>query len=786
MTNRLKTATAAAAAAMAGECSANLLAESMFNKESSAGAAATGFASTEIAFDKGSTGSGLDKTFRTLYKSTSDDNSTYELPKLLIREDSPVESFHSSYPQLETVALRGESPKNFNSMAKLQDAGAAAAEGQSSLAPGPDEKTTKLSSGSLLQLYEHPPPATTAAIGGGASGNGGGGTWAPHYGGVGHHHHSDLGINELELKFINNGLMEKSGGSAAASSGGSVFKLPAVSNLEINHWNALSNDSVNNYARSGDGKDGKEEEQASNSRTSNGFIHSDLSISSDEDDLFSISDLIYKSQANKSKSIDLNEFRKTFGSSPTLLNNFGGTNCNLAPQLSRLDAIPSQYRRGYTNLNDAGLSCSTSELECVNATTKKKTGSGDNGELSPLLKHRNNDHVAYVRSYENLNRYKAFSMKNGESGDILRCQQGGGQLLPGISNLDSIADSDLNSSSGSGSNLIDDSFTDFEYRFSRLSCSGGGCSSTNTSSNTQTSSSGSSSSSSNQNNGATGATHRLLPLTDPNHRTRLMFGHPPAFNNTSSPFSNNNHNHLHHHHHSSSSGSGNNNNNNSASAANYYFPSDESLFNIDSFFDDFVEIDTSDIFDNTEYINLADSRSSNSSSSKVLQKSNKQSLLLPEILQQDELLLKAHPGGFSESASEDLLGVDDDEEGAAASAIRQIDADSTTERGSIERELPAYARVGPPPKPSVGGTAATATVHHHPAEPLKSKKLRCAHCNRKLGVIMVFMKCHCEKIFCAQHRYAEAHNCSYDFKLEGKKLLERENPLVVAQKLPKI
>lgn len=765
MTNRLKTATA-----MAGECSANLLAEST-------AAAVTGF-------DKGSTGSGLDKTFRTLYKSTSDDNSTYELPKLLIREDSPVESFHSSYPQLETVALRGESPKNFNSMAKLQDGGATTAEGQSSLAPGPAEKS-KLSSGSLLQLYEHPPPATTAAIGGGTSGSGGG-TWAPHYGGVGHHHHSDLGINELELKFINNGLMEK-GGSAATGSGGSVFKLPAVSNLEINHWNALSNDSVNNYARSGDGKD-KEEEQASNPRTSNGFIHSDLSISSDEDDLFSISDLIYKSQANKSKSIDLNEFRKTFGSSPTLLNNFGGTNCNLAPQLSRLDAIPSQYRRGYTNLNDAGLSCSTSELECVNATTKKKTGSSDNGELSPLLKHRNNDHVAYVRSYENLNRYKAFSMKNGESSDILRCQQGGGQLLPGISNLDSIADSDLNSSSGNGSNLIDDSFTDFEYRFSRLSCSGGGCSSTNTSNNTQTSSSsGSSSSSNNQNNGASGTTHRLLPLADPNHRTRLMYGHPPAFNNTSSPFSNNNHNHnhLHHHHHPTN----NSNNNNSASSANYYFPSDESLFNIDSFFDDFVEIDTSDIFDNTEYINIGDSRSSNSSSSKMLQKSNKQSgLLLPEILQQDELLLKTHPGGgFSGSASDDLLGDDDDddEEGAAASAIRQIDAgaNSTAERGSIERELPVYARAaGPPQKPSLAGAA---TVHHHPAEPLKSKKLRCAQCNRKLGVIMI-MKCHCEKIFCAQHRYAEAHNCSYDFKLEGKKLLERENPLVVAQKLPKI
>ncbi|XP_058823941.1 uncharacterized protein LOC131684803 [Topomyia yanbarensis] len=742
--HRMKTASAATS--MARDCS-NLLAESVFDKE-------TGFASAELAFDKGSSAGGLDKTFRTLYKSTSDDNSSYELPKLLIREDSPVESFHSSYPQLETVALRGESPKNFNSITNLQTADTAeVAETTTALAPGTLSKANseqnKLASSSLLQLYEHPPPATAAtattaaasvgSIGSGASNSG---TWAPHYGGVGHHHHhSDLGINELELKFINNGLMEK------GNSSGSVFKLPAVSNLEINHWNAMSNDSVNNYARSGEGKE-KEEEQVSNSRTSNGFIHSDLSISSDEDDLFSISDLIYKNQANKSKSIDLNEFRKTFGSSPTLLNNFGGTNCNLVPQLSRLDAIPSQYRRGYTNLNDAGLSSSTSELECVNATTKKKTGSGENGELSPLLKHRNNDHVAYVRSYENLNRYKGFSMKNGDSGDILRCQQGAGQLLPGISNLDSIADSDLNSSSESGSNLIDDSFTDFEYRFSRLSCSGGnihhsaGCSSSSnvTSSNTQTSSGSQHNSSCHSSSG--GSSHRMPSLNDLNHRNRLLHGHP-AFNSTSSPF-----------------------NNSSNPTANYYFPSDESLFNIDSFFDDFVEIDTSDIFDSAEYINIGGSRNSNPSTSKMLQKSNNSSLLLPEIIQQDELLLKTQ-SSFPEA--DDLL-ID-------GAPIRQIDGGDSIPLGSVDAQLPSLVRV---PQSSE-----QPTTIHHPAEPLKSKKLRCAQCNRKLGVIMI-MKCHCEKIFCAQHRYAEAHNCSFDFKLEGKKILERENPLVVAHKLPKI
>lgn len=67
----------------------------------------------------------------------------------------------------------------------------------------------------------------------------------------------------------------------------------------------------------------------------------------------------------------------------------------------------------------------------------------------------------------------------------------------------------------------------------------------------------------------------------------------------------------------------------------------------------------------------------------------------------------------------------------------------------------------------------------------KPGKMRCAECNKKLGLIMI-MKCHCERIFCAQHRYAEAHRCSYDFKAEGQRIIARENPLIVASKLPKM
>lgn len=62
---------------------------------------------------------------------------------------------------------------------------------------------------------------------------------------------------------------------------------------------------------------------------------------------------------------------------------------------------------------------------------------------------------------------------------------------------------------------------------------------------------------------------------------------------------------------------------------------------------------------------------------------------------------------------------------------------------------------------------------------------RCAKCKKKLGIIMI-MKCHCEQFFCAKHRYAETHDCSYDFKKNGYLMLAKENPLVIANKVMKI
>ena len=49
-----------------------------------------------------------------------------------------------------------------------------------------------------------------------------------------------------------------------------------------------------------------------------------------------------------------------------------------------------------------------------------------------------------------------------------------------------------------------------------------------------------------------------------------------------------------------------------------------------------------------------------------------------------------------------------------------------------------------------------------------------------------FSSYRCGNSFCATHRYAEAHSCTYDYKSEGRKIIEQNNPVIAAPKLPKI
>ncbi|XP_022865224.1 zinc finger A20 and AN1 domain-containing stress-associated protein 5-like [Olea europaea var. sylvestris] len=67
---------------------------------------------------------------------------------------------------------------------------------------------------------------------------------------------------------------------------------------------------------------------------------------------------------------------------------------------------------------------------------------------------------------------------------------------------------------------------------------------------------------------------------------------------------------------------------------------------------------------------------------------------------------------------------------------------------------------------------------------LKREVNRCSGCRRKVG--LTGFRCRCGELFCADHRYTDRHDCSYDYKAAGREAITRENPVVKAAKIVKI
>ncbi|XP_007897519.1 AN1-type zinc finger protein 4 [Callorhinchus milii] len=80
--------------------------------------------------------------------------------------------------------------------------------------------------------------------------------------------------------------------------------------------------------------------------------------------------------------------------------------------------------------------------------------------------------------------------------------------------------------------------------------------------------------------------------------------------------------------------------------------------------------------------------------------------------------------------------------------------------------------------------------HHFPpvkasTQTKKKNAKHCFLCGKKTGLATSY-ECRCGNNFCATHRYAETHECTYDYKSAGRRYLQETNPVVSAPKLPKI
>ncbi|KAF3552333.1 hypothetical protein DY000_02002703 [Brassica cretica] len=123
--------------------------------------------------------------------------------------------------------------------------------------------------------------------------------------------------------------------------------------------------------------------------------------------------------------------------------------------------------------------------------------------------------------------------------------------------------------------------------------------------------------------------------------------------------------------------------------------------------------------------------------------------------------------------------------------LKHEQENSSTAKNALKQTL------APPPPPPAdltsdlkevntenpGKRAASEPEEEEEQKPPQDPK-RCLTCRRRVGI--TGFRCRCGFVFCGTHRYAEQHECTFDFKRVGKEKIAKANPIVKAEKLEKI
>jgi hypothetical protein len=85
-----------------------------------------------------------------------------------------------------------------------------------------------------------------------------------------------------------------------------------------------------------------------------------------------------------------------------------------------------------------------------------------------------------------------------------------------------------------------------------------------------------------------------------------------------------------------------------------------------------------------------------------------------------------------------------------------------------------------------GGETASATASNgsSPAGGAVKKANRCQMCKKRVG--LTGFTCRCDGLFCGEHRYDQAHNCTFDYKTMEREEIRKNNPCVVSEKIRRI
>ncbi|KAF0900089.1 hypothetical protein E2562_026823 [Oryza meyeriana var. granulata] len=102
----------------------------------------------------------------------------------------------------------------------------------------------------------------------------------------------------------------------------------------------------------------------------------------------------------------------------------------------------------------------------------------------------------------------------------------------------------------------------------------------------------------------------------------------------------------------------------------------------------------------------------------------------------------------------------------------------------VAHEIKAAAASVPSTPSSLKGKEEAAQDPAAASSAPPAKPNRCASCRKKVGLLG--FACRCGGTFCSLHRFADKHACSFDLKTTDRDKIAKENPLVVAPKIPKL
>lgn len=104
---------------------------------------------------------------------------------------------------------------------------------------------------------------------------------------------------------------------------------------------------------------------------------------------------------------------------------------------------------------------------------------------------------------------------------------------------------------------------------------------------------------------------------------------------------------------------------------------------------------------------------------------------------------------------------------AEAACVGTAETEASNNDVSVDVAVAATVAVAASPASDDNGSAAGAKL-------VQKNKNRCWECKKKVGLTAI--ECRCGYVFCSNHRYADQHACTFDFKAADRAELARRNP----------